>query len=148
MIVSRRTALMSACLGALMAALPALAHDGVEIVGAYARFLPGAKSGAAYFTIENHASVDERLVAVTADVAERAELHTSMAGSDGMMQMQPIEGGIVIPPGQTRALESGGDHVMMMMLTRVPKPGETITLTLTFDHAGQVVVTVPVQTKP
>ncbi|MEZ5887585.1 MAG: copper chaperone PCu(A)C [Paracoccaceae bacterium] len=140
------TFLHTAALAATLAlsATAALAHDGVHIDDPYARFLPGAKSGAAFFVIENHATVDDRLVAVTADVAEKSELHTHKMDASGMMQMGPIEGGIVIPAGESHALERGGDHVMMMMLTRVPKEGEVIGLTLTFEHAGAVTVEVPV----
>ncbi|MCY1127066.1 copper chaperone PCu(A)C [Frigidibacter sp. RF13] len=140
------TFLNPAALAASLAlfATAALAHDGVHIDDPYARFLPGAKSGAAFFVIENHATVDDRLVAVTSDVAEKTELHTHKMDASGMMQMGPIEGGIAIAAGESHALERGADHVMMMMLTRVPKEGEVIHLTLTFEHAGDVTVEVPV----
>lgn len=125
-------------------AIPAFAHDGVHIDGAYARVMPGAKTGAVFMSIENHASVDERLVAVATDAAERAELHTHKAGEDGTMQMLKIEGGIPIPAGESHDLERGGDHVMLMGLTRAVKDGDTIAMTLTFEHAGEVTVDVPV----
>ena len=124
--------------------LPTFAHDGVHIDGAYARFMPGAKSGAAFFTIENHATVDEKLLSVSSDVANKTELHTHKGDANGMMQMLPIEGGIAIAPGQTHELKRGGDHVMMMDLMTIPKDGDTIHLILTFEHAGTVEVDVPV----
>ncbi len=130
-----------------LSALPALAHDGVHIDGAYARFMPGAKSGAAFFIIENHATVDEKLLSVSSDVANKTELHTHKADANGMMQMLPIEGGIAIAPGQTHELKRGGDHVMMMDLKTVPKDGDTIHLILTFEHAGAVEIDVPVDNK-
>lgn len=125
-------------------AFPALAHDGVHIDGAYARVMPGAKTGAIFLSIENHAAVDERLVTVSTDVAERAELHTHKAGADGVMQMLKIEGGIAIPAGEIHDLARGGDHIMLMGLTRPVKEGDTINLMLTFEHAGEVAVEVPV----
>lgn len=132
---------------ALAIATPLAAHDGVHIDGAYVRLLPAAKSAAAFFTIENHATEDDRLIAVSADIAEKSELHTHMMGADGTAMMRPIEGGITIPAGTIHALERGGDHVMMMMLTARPAEGEMITLTLTFERAGEVIVEAPVDNK-
>lgn len=125
-------------------ATPVAAHDGVHVDGAYVRLLPAAKSAAAFFTIENHATEDDRLIAVSADIAEKSELHTHLMGADGTAMMRPIEGGITIPAGAIHALERGGDHVMMMMLTARPAEGETVTLTLTFERAGEVTVEAPV----
>lgn len=129
---------------ALLAATPALAHDGVHIDDAYVRLLPGAKAAAAFFTIENHATDDDRLLSVTTDIAGMNELHTNAMAADGTASMHPIEGGIAIPAGQSARLERGGDHVMLMMLTKRPKEGETVTLTLTFERAGVVTVEAPV----
>ncbi len=129
---------------ASMSPVAAVAHDGVHIDGAYARFLPGAKSGAVFLTIENHSTAGERLIAVATDVAEKASLHTSTINADGMAQMPPIVGGIAIPGGASHDLERGGDHVMLMGLTRKVADGDMISLTLTFEHAGVVVVEVPV----
>lgn len=127
-----------------MSPVAAAAHDGVHIDGAYARFLPGAKSGAVFMTIENHSTADERLIAVATDVAEKADLHTSTISADGLAQMPPVDGGIAIPGGESHALERGGDHLMLMGLTRKVAGGDMITLTLTFEHAGVVVLEVPV----
>lgn len=131
----------------LMSGFSAQAHDGVHILDAYTRFLPGAKAGVAYFTIENHAAVDERLISVSTPIADRAELHTHSMSADGVMHMGPIEGGIVIPAESSHELNSGGDHVMIMLLKSVPKDGDIVTLTLTFEHAGSVTVDVPVDNK-
>lgn len=125
-------------------AFPALAHDGVHIDGAYARVMPGAKTGAVFMAIENHATADDRLMAITTESAERAELHTHKAGADGMMQMLKVEGGITIPAGTTHDLARGGDHIMLMGLTSDLKDGDTIAMTLTFEHAGEMTVEVPV----
>lgn len=125
-------------------AAPAAAHDGVHIDGAYVRLIPGAKSAAAFFTIENHATEDDRLIGATASIAEKAELHTHVTAEDGTMQMRPIAGGIVIPAGTVHELNRGGDHVMLMMLTARPVDGDMITLTLTFERAGEVTVEVPI----
>lgn len=124
--------------------LPALAHDGVMINDAYARFMPGAMAGAAFMLIENHTTEDDRLIGVAATIAEKVELHTHVHGNDGTMQMVHVPEGFPIPAGATHALQRGGDHVMFMGLTERPADGTTVHVTLTFEKAGVVELDVPV----
>jgi periplasmic copper chaperone A len=67
---------------------------------------------------------------------------TTMAG--GMMGMQPVDE-ITIPPGETLTLKPGGYHVMVMDLKKDLKAGDTIPVTLTFAHSGDVDVTATVR---
>ncbi len=126
---------------AALISLPALAHDGVHIEDAYARS-NGAigGTGAVFFVVQNHQMEDDRLVSVTTDVAQMAELHTHKETADGVMQMMAVPEGVVIPANDSHALARGGDHIMLMGLTRVLADGDTISLTLTFERAGEVVV--------
>ncbi len=126
-------------------ASPALAHEGVHVVGAYARVVTEtAKSGAAYFVIENHGPNPDTLLSVTADVAAEAMLHSNVEDANGVMSMQMIMGGIEVPGNATHVLGRAGDHLMLMGLTKPLRPGDIITLTLTFEHEGTVVVEAPV----
>lgn len=126
-------------------ALPALAQDGMTVVDAYARTSgPTAQSGAAFMVIENHTGTDDRLIAAASDVAQRVELHTHIADANGVMQMRRVEDGFAIPAGGSHALARGGDHVMFLGLTRSLAQGDTVTVTLTFEKAGDVVVEIPV----
>jgi len=142
------SALGAAALAAFLAApLPALAQDGVHIDDAWARFVPGARSGVVYMRIENRATVAETLLSVSSDVSAMASLHQSAKDAAGMMTMEPLPDGLPIAPGASAELKSGGTHIMLMDLTRQPKVGEAITLTLTFAHAGKVTVEVPVKNR-
>jgi periplasmic copper chaperone A len=125
--------------------MPAFAdHEGLHINSPYARVsTESAKSGAIFFEIENHGDAD-RLIAAASDVSEKAELHTHKEDANGVMQMMQIEGGIEVPAHGGHALARGGDHVMLLGLTRSLKQGDMVTLTLTFENAGDVVVQVPV----
>ncbi len=125
-------------------ALPAFAHDGVMIEDAYARFMPGSMAGAAFMVIQNHSVADDRLIDAKSDVADRVELHTHKQGADGVMQMIHVPEGFVIPAEGSHDLKRGGDHIMFMGLTDKPKDGDTIHVTLTFEHAGDVEVDIPV----
>lgn len=128
----------------LALAHPAFAADAISVTDAYARFLPGAKAGAAFMVIENHRTEDDRLLAAKSDVSDLAELHTHKMSADGMAQMLPIEGGIAIAAGGHHELARGADHLMFMGLKGKIGDGQVITLTLTFEKAGDVVVEVPV----
>jgi len=123
----------------------AWAHDGLKIADPYARASgPNAKAGAAFMVIENHTETDDRLLSVTSDVAARVELHTHIDDGNGVMQMRQVEEGFVIPAGGAHELKRGGDHVMFMGLTRSLNDGDTVSVTFTFETAGDMVVEVPV----
>ena len=124
-------------LTAVAVAMPfaALAHDGMHIEDAYARSA-NPMTGAIFMTLENHRDVECTLQAVESDVAERVELH-SHTEEDGIMKMGRIEGGIRIAPHQSYALNRGGDHVMLLGLTRKLADGDSIDLTLDFGDCGR-----------
>ncbi|WP_316175248.1 copper chaperone PCu(A)C [Bradyrhizobium sp. SZCCHNRI1073] len=104
----------------------------------------GAKTGAGYLTIENKGSAPDRLVAVTGDVAGRVEIH-EMAVTNGVMTMRPLDKGVTIEPGKTVALAPGGYHLMLMDLKSPLKQGDKLPVTLEFEKAGKVSVTLEVQ---
>jgi len=103
-----------------------------------------AKSGAAFMVLENTGPDDDRLIAASSDIAVRVELHTHKDLGDGVMQMMEVEDGFVIPAGGSHALARGGDHVMFMGLTGPVKQDDTVSVILTFEKAGEVIVEVPV----
>jgi copper(I)-binding protein len=98
---------------------------------------------AGYLRVTNTGEAPDRLVGGSAPFAGRVEIH-EMTMQDGMMRMAEIEGGLVIPPGETAVLQPGGNHVMFMDLTDPPQPGEAVTVTLEFAEAGSVPVEMPV----
>lgn len=127
-------------------ALPAHAADTITVKDPYARFMPGAQAGAAFMVIENHGTEDDRLVDAASDIAQKVELHTHKAGADGAMQMLHVPEGFVIPAGGEHSLQRGGDHVMFMGLNKRPAEGDSVSVTLTFEKAGEIVVDIPVDT--
>lgn len=130
---------------AILFGAPALAHDGVHIEGAYARSTGGiGGSGAIFLTVRNHQIEDDHLLGVASDVAEMVQLHTHIAGPDGVMQMRETPEGTVIPANDVYEMMRGGDHIMLMGLRRKLRDGDMITLTLTFENVGDVTVEVPV----
>ena len=136
---------LAAAVSLSFAALPALAGDTIVIEEAYARAAsPMAKAGAAFMLIMNPTDTEDRLIAAATDAAARVELHTHIEDADGVMRMIEVEDGFAVPAGGMTELKRGGLHVMMMGLTRSLEHGDSIDLTLTFEQAGDMTITVPI----
>ena len=81
-----------------------------------------------------------------ADAADVAELHeTVMNDQTGSTEMKRVDGGFEIGPGETKTLEPGGDHIMLMELTCAVKSGTDVTLDLGFSDGRTQEITVPVR---
>mgnify|MGYP000858746236 CR=1 FL=1 len=104
---------------------------------------PQAKAGAAFMTLTIDAGAD-KLVGASSPVADKVELQTHLM-QDGVARMRPVEGGVPVTAGTPTELKPGGLHIMLIGLKSPLKQGETFPLTLTFEKAGQVAVTVSVQ---
>ncbi|WP_214473606.1 copper chaperone PCu(A)C [Mesorhizobium sp. dw_380] len=133
----------------LAGAQTVLAHEfkigDLEIEHPWSRATPaGAKVAGGYFTIINKGSTPDRLLSISSDVSEKAELH-EMGVKDGVMTMRPVSGGLEVPAGAKVALAPGGYHLMFIGLKRQPKQGEKFAATLTFEKAGAVTVEFAVQ---
>lgn len=105
-------------------------------------------TGAAYFTVANNSDEPDVLLAIGTDAAEVVEIHeVTMTGN--VMEMSPLHDGIEIPAGEEVVFEQGGFHVMLVGLTESLIAGETYEMMLTFEHAGEVTIAVPVlRTEP
>lgn len=126
----------------LAGAQSVLAHEfkvgDLEIEHPWSRATPmGAKVAGGYFTIINKGSAPDRLLSISSDISEKAELH-EMGVKDGVMTMRPVSGGLEVPAGGKVALAPGGYHLMFVGLKRQPKQGEKFGATLTFERAGTV----------
>jgi copper(I)-binding protein len=140
----------AACLALalVLGAAPALAQDvkagDLTIEKAWARATPkGAEVGAGYLEIRNDGAAPDRLTGGSADFGN-VEIHEmSMAG--GVMKMRQLKDGLEIPAHGSVKLAPNGYHVMFTDLKRPLVKGESVKATLTFEHAGAVVVDFAVQ---
>jgi copper(I)-binding protein len=104
--------------------------------------------GALYLVITNEGDNADRLVSVTTDAAEFVEVH-QVDMDNNVMQMNPLHDGLEIPVGEEVMLEPGGNHIMLIGLTESLIAGEDYELIMTFEHAGEITVTVPIlRTEP
>lgn len=118
--------------------------DGVEAHDYWARSAMAGGNSAAYMLIHNHGGEADALISASSDVAEAVELHLSQMGADGTMAMIQQEK-IDVPADGEVELKPGSYHVMLIGLKQDLMVGSEITLTLTFEHAGEVTLTVPVK---
>lgn len=98
-----------------------------------------APVAAGYLEISNTGNDADRLVGVSADLSEKAEIHT-MKMVEGVMRMRPLADGIEIGPGETVLLKKGGMHLMFMRLQQPMQVGESHRVILVFERAGSVEV--------
>lgn len=105
----------------------------------------GAPNGAAYGFVANFSSEPDVLVSASSDAAEMTEIHEMKVGANDVMQMSPVEGGLMIPAQGFQELKQGSYHIMLMNLKKPLVAGESLDLTLTFKNAGEVKVTVPIK---
>ena len=105
--------------------------------------VPTAKVAAGYLSITNNGSSDERLLGGSVEFAGKVSVH-EMKMNNGVMKMRPIEGGLVIPAGETVVLKPGAEHLMFMKLKEPMLEGEMRSVTLTFENSGTVELMFPV----
>ena len=115
------------------------------ITQAWSRATPGgAKIGGGYLTIENKGTAPDRLIGGSADVADKVQVH-EMAMNNGVMTMRPLDKGLTIEPGKTVKLAPGGYHLMLLDLKSPLKQGDKLPITLEFEKAGKVELSLDVQ---
>jgi copper(I)-binding protein len=138
-------AALLACLLAAPARAEEIKAGDLVITQAWSRATPGgAKIGSGYLTIENKGSAPDRLISGSADVADKVQVH-EMTTSNGVMTMRPLDNGLTIEPGKTVKLAPGGYHLMLFDLKTPLKQGDKVPVTLEFEKAGKVKLTLDVQ---
>jgi hypothetical protein len=116
----------------------------ISLEHVWARATPGtATTGAVYLTVTDNGRPD-RLVGVSTPIAAMAEMHETIH-DNGVMKMRPVAGGIALDPGKPVTFTPGGYHVMLTGLKSPLKAGDSFPLTLTFEHARSITVSVHVE---
>lgn len=138
----RRARLLAGALAlALVAACGGGDSGGIVVTNARAHFTT-TDVGAVYFDVRATGAGDT-LLAASAGIADDAQLH-EIATDGGNAMMRAVEGGIPVDPGDGVSLRPGGYHVMLLGVAEIPAAGETFALTLEFERAGRMTVTVEV----
>jgi copper(I)-binding protein len=104
----------------------------------------GQTRTAAYGTITNDGDADVTLVSASVPFDATVEIHETIMGDDGSMQMQEVPEGFVVPAGGSFTLEPGGPHIMLIDIDPADITG-TIDVTMIFDDGTEVTVGAPVR---
>jgi copper(I)-binding protein len=128
----------------------ALAHGytvgSLVIEHPWGRPSPGdTKRGAVYLAIKNKGKTDDTLVSVKTRVSQSAEMHNTVQEEGGVMKMLKVDGGVKIAAGETVKFAPGGYHIMLLDMTEKVEPGAKFPLTLVFEKAGELEVSVQVE---
>ena len=99
-------------------------------------------TSAAYLVILNDGGTADRLIGATSPAAERVEMHVHLMEGD-VMRMRQIEA-VDLPAGAITRFAPGGHHLMLLGLTAPLQEGAAIPLTLVFEGAGTLTITVPI----
>ncbi|MFR9673144.1 copper chaperone PCu(A)C [Streptomyces sp. TR02-1] len=115
------------------------APSGITVSGAYVPEPMMKDMAAGFFTVKNTGDTADTLTKVTTDAAAEAELHETVD-----RKMQQVDS-FRVPANGTLRLSRGGNHLMLMGLDHKPAEGDSVTLTLHFEHHKPVTVTAPVK---
>tara|TARA_R110002072_G_scaffold170552_2_gene324193 strand:+ start:127053 stop:127481 length:429 start_codon:yes stop_codon:yes gene_type:complete len=102
---------------------------------------PGAVTAAAYVDI-NNTGEDDTLLALQWEGTGQLEIHT-IEHRDGMMRMLRQDA-LPVPSGQLTQLAPGAQHFMFVGLARGFAAGDSVSLILIFQQAGERKVSFPV----
>ena len=137
----RILAILTVAIGALATNDAMAGSSSIAVEHAWARAtFRGAMTGAAYLTLINSGATDDRLLSVSSPVAKIIQFHSEINDS-GVMKMDQLPT-LLVRPGIPVVLKPGGIHMMMLGLNQQLKEGQTFPLTLSFEQAGVIEVTV------
>jgi copper(I)-binding protein len=110
----------------------------------WARPAVAGQNSAVYFDVDNATNQDDLILEVRGDVAEAIEVHMSKMDKNGVMSMERQES-VSVPAKSAVEFKPGGLHVMLINLRDELEIGDTFELTLVFQNAGEVTISVPVR---
>jgi copper(I)-binding protein len=112
----------------------------IAIEAPWSRATPkGAPVAAGYLTIHNNGKGPDTLLGGQSDVAGDVQVHEMTMDGD-VMKMRQLAKGLEIAPGASVELKPGGYHLMLMNLKQPLAQGQSLRITLNFEHAGKAAV--------
>lgn len=128
----------------MLTSLFAVADSAIVVRDAWVREAPpGAPVLAAYFTLENTGTKEDKLVAVLGPDFDKIEIHATEI-RDGVARMFALNA-LPIPPHALVKLAPGGQHLMLHRPRRALAAGMNVKLELRFDSGARLTVLAPVR---
>jgi copper(I)-binding protein len=110
----------------------------------WARATPGgAKTGAAYMTLINNGASADRLLSATTPLADNVQFHKETE-DNGVSRMREVRN-VELEPGAKITFKPGEMHMMLVGLKQPLIEGQALPLTLRFERAGNIDVTMPIE---
>lgn len=132
-----------AVVGLLLLASPAWTQLAIE--DGYVRGLPpGQPVTAAFMRLVNNSEQPITIIAAASTSAERAEIHAHRH-HNGMMSMQRVDDGIVVPAKGDFVLLPGKYHLMLINLHRTLAEGDWVDIELSVENGETVTARLPVR---
>lgn len=117
----------------------------ISVADSWASVTPGSvETSAAYMVIVNKQPVDDRLLAASSPWADKVTLHASIRDDGNIVRMRKMDA-LPVPAGGQVVLTPGAHHLMFAGLYAPFVAGDVVPLTLIFEHAGEVEVTLTVR---
>ena len=104
---------------------------------------PGAKVAGAFMEIRNSGKQRDRLLSAATPVAARVEMHVTERDGE-VLRMRQVKG-FDVPAGSRLEFKPGAHHLMLVDPHHPLKKGGRFPLTLRFERAGEIEVSVEVQ---
>lgn len=116
----------------------------LEVSDAWIRAVPPVVDiSAAYMVLKNNGTEELVIVNASSDVAEHVEMHSMSMDNDRMTMRKEEQ--IRVPAGETKALEPGGWHIMLINLTRPLEAGDQVAIILTLADGRERTVSAAVR---
>lgn len=103
-------------------------------------------SGGAYMTLENRGSTSDRLLEASSPVAASTQIHTMSMEGD-VMRMREVGALDLAPAAKVEMKPGAGYHIMLIGLKQPLQAGDKFPMTLNFEKAGKIEVSVTVDSK-
>jgi copper(I)-binding protein len=103
-------------------------------------------SGGAYMTLENRGSASDRLLEASSPVAASTQIHTMRMEGD-VMRMREVGALDLAPAAKVEMKPGAGYHIMLIGLKQPLQAGDKFPMTLNFEKAGRIEVSVTVDSK-
>ena len=115
-------------------------QDKIVIRNTWAR--PGLEGGnsAVFLTIENNSFVDDQLLGARSEIASSVEIHRTIM-EDGVMIMKQ-QFSVPLPVKESVVFKPGDLHIMLIDLNSELNAGDEFEVSLEFEHAGEINLTV------
>ena len=96
-------------------------------------------NGVAYIQIENKTDMADTIVEVRSPHARVTEIHEMGTGENGVPFMRKVKD-MTLDAGETMHMAPGGVHLMLIYMDEPIAEGDTVTVTVSFEHAGDQTV--------